>query len=365
MQVLAEHLSITGGVHSVEHASRELKKILRADRISHLRSIDLDSRFVGAVHQAQAAPPLFANLRCGVWYVPPALRAGCCYFKSTDGHTGRWSFSLSRLNLQAALAAASHGSVMIVDSTRSGKRFPDALSKTVPIWCCVVNRALAERASESATSTTNRVDGEDAAAQADLSTWDCRLWLPEWVPATEASQIERLINGWVAALRRPALAPVLEQLRRELRRPLRPTWCCPADQSYDGAPEWHVGQAYGVAAPSGADSARAVAVAGEAATSGGEPANKKGETTALGELLARYHLVQCVCASAVRSAEASREHHSWTYVQGAGDDEENWACGLKPDQWWQWSARLLELSARTPDAAEEELQRLQAASAVG
>jgi tRNA A64-2'-O-ribosylphosphate transferase len=29
-----------------------------------------------------------------------------------------------------------------VDSTRRGKRMPDALSKTVPIWCATMNRAV-------------------------------------------------------------------------------------------------------------------------------------------------------------------------------------------------------------------------------
>lgn len=31
---------------------------------------------------------------------------------------------------------------MIVDSTRKGKRFPDSMSKTIPIWACVLNRAI-------------------------------------------------------------------------------------------------------------------------------------------------------------------------------------------------------------------------------
>lgn len=33
---------------------------------------------------------------------------------------------------------------MIVDSTRKGKRFPDSMSKTIPIWTCVLNRAIAQ-----------------------------------------------------------------------------------------------------------------------------------------------------------------------------------------------------------------------------
>lgn len=31
---------------------------------------------------------------------------------------------------------------IVVDSTRRGKSMPDALSKTIPIWCAVINRLL-------------------------------------------------------------------------------------------------------------------------------------------------------------------------------------------------------------------------------
>lgn len=34
------------------------------------------------------------------------------------------------------------GGCIIVDSTRKGKRFPDSMSKTIPIWTCVMNRAI-------------------------------------------------------------------------------------------------------------------------------------------------------------------------------------------------------------------------------
>src|SRR5690554_6419149 len=35
---------------------------------------------------------------------------------------------------------------IIVDSTRKGKRVPDALSKTIPIWCATINNAVQKRA---------------------------------------------------------------------------------------------------------------------------------------------------------------------------------------------------------------------------
>lgn len=34
------------------------------------------------------------------------------------------------------------GGCIIVDSTRRGKRFPDSMSKTIPIWTCVLNRSI-------------------------------------------------------------------------------------------------------------------------------------------------------------------------------------------------------------------------------
>jgi hypothetical protein len=101
--------------------------------------------------------PLLANLRCGVWYSPHF--DGSCYFKSTDGHTGNWSFSCTRLNIHVAQLAAKHGGCIIVDATRRGKRYPDSLSKTVPIWCCVVNRVLEEIRKETAGVTGSEESG--------------------------------------------------------------------------------------------------------------------------------------------------------------------------------------------------------------
>lgn len=66
--------------------------------------------------------PVIANLRCGAWYVPRP--DATCYYKSTDGHSGVWAFSLTRLNWHVALLAAEKGGAYIVDATRRGKTFP-------------------------------------------------------------------------------------------------------------------------------------------------------------------------------------------------------------------------------------------------
>jgi tRNA A64-2'-O-ribosylphosphate transferase len=108
---------------------------------NRLDSITKDSEFVSSVAESYGLP-LVANERCGSWYIPLDLKASSVYFKSTDGHMGEWAFSLRRLNLQLLDVVSQYGGCVIVDSTRRGKSMPDALSKTVPFWCCVINRAV-------------------------------------------------------------------------------------------------------------------------------------------------------------------------------------------------------------------------------
>jgi tRNA A64-2'-O-ribosylphosphate transferase len=58
---------------------------------------------------------------------------------------------------------------------------PDSFSKTVPIWCCVINNALAGRSG--------------------LADWDIRLHTPPSVVGeSEKSQIEANVPSWVEAL---------------------------------------------------------------------------------------------------------------------------------------------------------------------
>ncbi|KAI9700263.1 MAG: hypothetical protein M1836_002277 [Candelina mexicana] len=75
---------------------------------NRLRSLQQDSRFVLSVADTFNLP-LIANERCGGWYIPPERKASSAYFKSTDGHTGQWKFSLRRLNLHVLDVVAEHG----------------------------------------------------------------------------------------------------------------------------------------------------------------------------------------------------------------------------------------------------------------
>ncbi|EPS42614.1 hypothetical protein H072_3421 [Dactylellina haptotyla CBS 200.50] len=174
--------------------------IRKSDRLSisnRLHSINEDSAFVQAV-AGELNLPLIANERCGSWYVPPEKKAGSCYFKSTDGHFGCWSFSSRRLNLGLLKIIGAHGGCIIVDSTRRGKSIPDALSKTVPIWCAVMNAGLfPERKFE--------------------------IDLPEnAVSGSEKAQINSLFSGFVQQLHELNLD--LQELATGFQKPMKPIW---------------------------------------------------------------------------------------------------------------------------------------------
>lgn len=76
--------------NSIRKSSRSLR--------NRLCSIKKDSEFVERVVEAYRLP-VVTNARAGDWYIDPKKRDGGVYFKSTDGHTGQWKFSLRRLNL--------------------------------------------------------------------------------------------------------------------------------------------------------------------------------------------------------------------------------------------------------------------------
>ncbi|OJJ02206.1 hypothetical protein ASPVEDRAFT_663025 [Aspergillus versicolor CBS 583.65] len=195
-------------VSSLHFPSTELPSVsqtlasLRRSALSvnnRLRSIDADAAFVREVADHYGLP-LVANERCGSWYIPPEIKSGSAYFKSTDGHTGQWDFSFRRLNLQILPLAREHGGCIIVDSTRRGKLMPDALSKTIPIWCAVFNRAL--------------FPSETAYHSVELP--------PNYLGQSEESQIAKRIDGFVHTLK--SLKLDLDDLRKQLGKPIRVAW---------------------------------------------------------------------------------------------------------------------------------------------
>lgn len=205
---------------SSARSSSSVSRAIRAEEYSlrnRLRSLNDDRQCVAQIRRDFPSLPFFLNLRCGLWYAPPHTPGSQlppsegCYFKSTDGHPHHWKFSTARLNtnvllkiIQTAETAApstSHCSgALIVDSTRKGKRFPDSFSRTIPIWCAVWNRALAEvrrreqaassgdaqGATTSSTSTAASIAAPSAVPAPSAAEWDTSLHMPLWVRSVSA-----------------------------------------------------------------------------------------------------------------------------------------------------------------------------------
>ena len=161
---------------------------------NRLRSIARDAAFVREL--ASKVPlPVVANARAGCWY---AHTKHVARFKSTDGHRGQWALSLRRLNLDFLRIVLSNDGALLVDATRRGRSLPDALSKTVPIWCFCVNRAAGFAEEE--------------------------LRLPPCVADEEATAIKARLDSCVALLRQHA-----PDLR--LAKPLRCLWVVNGDDT--------------------------------------------------------------------------------------------------------------------------------------
>ncbi|ROW06170.1 hypothetical protein VMCG_04538 [Cytospora schulzeri] len=275
---------------------------------NRLRSIHEDAGFVegvaAAASRSGATRPLVANERCGSWYIRPELKGASAYFKSTDGHTGQWKFSTRRLNLHLLPVIEEHDGIIIVDSTRRGKRMPDSLSKTVPIWCCVLNRAL----------FPDRPEHHGLHVP------------PNVVSDSERSQMLARVPGFVASF--GELNPDLAGLRGQVSKPLRPAWVT-QETVRMGRLEEELGIGIGGGGGDGGD----------------------------GVIFESFRPVVC-CTSSRRITDGEMSGHSG-YVQGAGDDTENWALDLTPPVFWANVDQLLS----TPEADLPDLIRSLVAAA--
>ncbi|KAG6209905.1 hypothetical protein E4U35_006337 [Claviceps purpurea] len=336
---------------------------------NRLTSIHSDAQFVlraasspSLRGRASKPRPLVANQRCGSWYVPPGKtpQRACAYFKSTDGHERAWKCSTRRLNMHLVDMIEEHDGIIIVDSTRRGKRMPDALSTTIPIWCTVLNNLL--------------LPSHPLSSQ---------LFLPPHLMASTHAQIMALIPGFVQALRDLKLEalPVLT-------KPLRPFWVTqessllpPEDDvcALCYSSRWPLSSC-SCSCSCSCSGSESIAYSSPSPSSLPSPSSKddnknndndiddtkdspqqqdqeqaheqkqeqKQEQEQQGTIFQDYHPIICLTAS---RRILTSEIDSQGYIQGAADDTENWAHGLTPDLFWAHSERLLS----TPDAQLPEL----------
>jgi tRNA A64-2'-O-ribosylphosphate transferase len=260
--------------------------------LNRTRSIQHDAKFVSFC--AKKFPfPIVANERAGKWYIDPALRNSIysAYFKSTDGHFGQWDFSLKRLNLHILPIIVRERGCIIVDTTKRGKRYPDSLSKTVPIWCLVISTVIHQLRQNLHLSTDN---------------WDLGFNIPSLIVSeTEKQQIVAKLPGFMQKLRAAELN--LEDVARIMEKPLKPIWVHPSSRMFSQQDEdeefWSTNDIHNL----------------------------------------DYYPVICLSASisVSQDLEANRfpplfpPPNTFEYVQGAADDSESWAPKLTPAHFWE------------------------------
>lgn len=277
------------------------------------------------------------------------------------------------------------------------QRFPDSFSRTVPLWCAVLNRIF-ERA---------------AAVEGAASLESPAVDTPPWVSPSERDQIASRVDGWIDGLGPDLVGVIRAAITGEGEgrgvsgvlhsswKPLRPVWVCPrATIAGDSEPVAVVAadversSASRAAAPAGeteggdtvwsdmlpmfeavpASAADGSAIGGGdadalgAGIGGGDVASPgldrravaTGADTSRGRAAAAdddddatssvdYLPVICVSASRHVATDEQRAMHSWTYVQGAGDDEETWAAGLTAPVFWAHRDALLEVDGERLD----------------
>ncbi|KAI0566161.1 initiator tRNA phosphoribosyl transferase family protein [Gracilaria domingensis] len=294
--------------------------------LKSLRKVErgLRARFLSIAHDTSVALhiyqslfpehdiPIFANARAGSWYVPPLVRQRrtcTASFKSADGHYGQWSSSLRRPNVHVLEAALDSGAVVIVDVTRRGKRFPDSFMKTIPIWCAVMNNITRLYSCE--------LCEED---EENLCHGCGRVQVHPDVPESERLQIQNRLPEWLRDWRRSIHAlesavPVLKTVRESRHaKPLRPIWISPESSLWeDGIPLHEL------------EFTPIVCVSASKVVPEGD----------------RSFIEPSLYQERVCDVDFPPQPVGFAYVQGAGDDEEAWCCGLSPAMFWTYFERLL------------------------
>ena len=268
---------------SLDEVKKELRKDDRCLK-NRIASILLDNQFL----ESQVIPtfpkfPVVPNERCGVWYCDPNKYEKTCYFKSTDGHINQWNFSTRRLNFHLLPLLRDHSGIIIVDSTRRGKKMPDALSKTIPIWCAVLNGVMLK-------------------SNGDKLDYNKLLFTPyDTVSSSERSMIIKKL---------PELSEQLEILnifdgkatyKDFKQRLLRPIWVYPGADILESSRDVFTGE----------------------------------------KVMSEWMVSQdsnfipvILCTVSYQAQDGVDRRNGFTYHQGAGDDHELWSNGLEPDLFW-------------------------------
>ena len=155
--------------------------------LNRLKSIYYDSNMVNEVISGIPEIEVVANLRCGKWYCSNS-NVKTCYFKSTDGHKNKWDFNTRRLNINVLEYAFTKKSILIIDATANHRKiYPDALSKTIPIWIYTINTYIEKHINRTGTTIVNET-----------------IKLPRFIDNVEKNDLtdftDKKVNDWITDL---------------------------------------------------------------------------------------------------------------------------------------------------------------------
>ena len=208
---------------SIHHDAQNLKQRVYDILESHHN----DNLYASSTRSTQRIKsfPWLPNKNCGSWYLPPdeLTTSTEVYFKSSDGHiTSKYAFSLKRLNLPLIELLHHVSSCFLVDSSVR-KILPDSFSRTIPVWCCVMNRVVQKYRAE-----ILRLD------EFDEDEWDTALYTPASIVSPEEYiDISSLIDSRVELLYSSKAIVNPAWLVKTLNKPLRPMWIVQGEvQSY-------------------------------------------------------------------------------------------------------------------------------------
>ncbi len=218
------------------------------------------------------------------------------------------------------------------------------MTKTIPIWATVINRALAKLKTNNTTSATT------ASAPFHCFSDDLDLHLPHWISKNEKNQIEQRIDTWVDELL--ALGVDLTLLESSLKKPLRCLWVSQEENIDSSEEDW-----LEIAENEDYKSKYTLLVLISASIPNKRERRRLIVDSSTAGLSSSFSDVSHNSSSS--SGSSSKNDDStisnnpellfkepldvmYDYIPGAGDDEESWAKGLTPRLMWENVEDLLQ-----------------------
>lgn len=298
----------TSSLHVLQRRVKNEQQSIR----NHLLSIDYDSKKVEELvtyikcKLLHANIQVYGNKRNGLWYVPTSLLNGTCYYKSTDGHDTTYGFSNTRINLHVAINAINSNGIIIIDSTRKGKKFPDSMRATIPIWCTIINNLML--------SNSNNGDVIEFIG-------------PEFMHKSMHNRINQSVPSIINDIPESVIRLIQSEIGKVVgvnarMKQLIPVWVCQSED--DDMFDWIGPNQYIDQLMHGCN----------------------------GDELDFIPIILYSCSKDIHE-DKHRTDHSWHYIQGAGDDEEAWCSrGFTPRMFWEHRQTILGTSD-DPQIVEE------------